>query len=570
VTTFLYDKVGNRQSVTRANAAGVMFSTTIYTYDLLNRLTDITNLNGSNGLVSKSHYGLRADGKRQSVTETGQATSGGTTNYTYDDQGKLTQEAGPYATIAYGYDNVGNRLTKTVTGAAASTPATLANGITLVNGTTSYAYDNNDRITSQTGTALAVTHTYDADGNETTVNGQTALYDFENHLVSLGSVASYVYDADGNRVSVTGPSANGTVTTNYVVDPSLPYASVIEEYAGSSTTPSARYDYGDDLVRMDRSSGVYYYIYDGLGSTRQLVNTSGTVTDSYGYSAFGEMAAHTGNTVNPFLFNAQQFDGASGDYYLRARYYDQSNGRFISQDPFGGRNADPVSLHRYLYTSDDPSNRVDPGGKDDLPETIEATTEETGLGAKEGAVQAQVSRTILSQIYGAAFRSLQYSALRSLGSAATTAAVGIGVDAFYLQQLKQTSQGSDLVYHYTDKKSAEEIQRTGEMKTTDNYRGTQYTFPPGAYATDIAPFDSEWLDGAAPTAATKSNLSAYFKGGLVDIDKVSWYVAIDITEDSFRRLEYPGIDHFYIKDGPQGGTVPVTVSSIGFNPMPDR
>ena len=128
---------------------------------------------------------------------------------------------------------------------------------------------------------------------------------------------------------------------------------------------AARYDYGDDLVRMDRGSGVYYCLYDGLGSTRQLVNPDGTVTVSYGYTAFGEMAAHTGSTANPFLFNAQQLDGASGDYYLRARYYDQSNGRFISQDPYSGCNNDPVSLHRCLYASGDPVNRIDPGGSDD-------------------------------------------------------------------------------------------------------------------------------------------------------------------------------------------------------------
>ena len=148
----------------------------------------------------------------------------------------------------------------------------------------------------------------------------------------------------------------------------MPYASVVEEYAGASTTPSARYDYGDDLVRMDRGSGVYYYIYDGLGSTRQLVSTTGAVTDGYAYSAFGEMASRisTGTpTVNPFLFNAQQFDQASGTYYLRARYYDQSNGRFISQDPFAGQTEDPITLHRYLYASCDPVNRVDPGGEFD-------------------------------------------------------------------------------------------------------------------------------------------------------------------------------------------------------------
>ena len=151
----------------------------------------------------------------------------------------------------------------------------------------------------------------------------------------------------------------------YVVGTSLPYASVVEEYSGTSTTPSARYDYGDDLVRMDRG-GVYYYIYDGLGSARQLVNTSGAVADAYSYDAFGEMALHTGSTQNPFLSNAQQFDGASGDYYLRARYYDQGNGRFISQDPFNGKSANSVSLQRYLYASNDPVDRIDPSGREDL------------------------------------------------------------------------------------------------------------------------------------------------------------------------------------------------------------
>ncbi len=363
VTTFGYDKVGNRLSVTRTNAAGTVFSTTGYGYDTLNRLTDITNKNASSAVVSSFHYGLRLDGKRGSVTD-----ASGLTVYTYDDSGKLVEEAGPYADIKYGYDNVGNRLTRTVTG---STTALLPNG------TTTSTYDQNDRLTSGS-------HTYGADGNETTVNGQAASYDFENHLVSLGSVANYIYDADGNRVS----ASSGGATTSYAVDTSLPYASVVEEYAGTSATPSARYDYGDDLVRMDRGSGVYYYLYDGLGSTRQLVNASGTVTDSYGYSAFGELASHTGSTVNPFLFNAQQFDQASGDYFLRARYYDQTSGRFISQDPYSGSNSDPVSLHRYMYAHDDSVDRVDPSGNFDVG--LFATTVATAISDQFDSLQSSV------------------------------------------------------------------------------------------------------------------------------------------------------------------------------------
>ncbi len=53
-----------------------------------------------------------------------------------------------------------------------------------------------------------------------------------------------------------------------------------------------------------------------------------------------------------------------GLYFLRARYYDPQAGRFLSHDPLLGNNENPVSLHRYLYTSADPVNRVDPTGRD--------------------------------------------------------------------------------------------------------------------------------------------------------------------------------------------------------------
>jgi len=340
-TTFAYDNAGNRQSVTRRTQPGTLFSATAYTYDALNRLTNLANKDGAGNNVSNYLYTLRADGKRMSVAESGPSTSGGTTTYTYDDSGKLTQESGSYGTVAYGYDNVGNRLTKNVSG---STTAALVNGQTIS------TYDANDRLTTPG-------HSYDADGNETTVNGQAASYDFENHLIGLSGGTTYTYDADGSRVGAT----TGGAAASYLVDTSLPYASVVEEYSGS--TLAARYDYGDDLVRMDRAGGVYYYLYDGLGSTRQLVGTNGSVTDSYYYDGFGTGLTRTGSTVNPFLFNAQQFDTASGDYYLRARYYDPTSGRFLSQDPYSGSNDDPISLHRYLYADADPINIVDPSGE---------------------------------------------------------------------------------------------------------------------------------------------------------------------------------------------------------------
>ena len=314
----------------------------------------------TNSLISDYLYHFRAGGKRLSVAESGPATTSSTTGYTHDDAGRLTQESGAYGTIAYGYDNVGNRLTRTVSGSA--TPA-------LANGTTVNTYDANDRLTSGA-------HSYDFDGNELLVNGVQASYDFENHLVQLGTrdYTAYAYDADGNRLSVStrqwapGTAPAGAVsgtTTFYLVDPAATYARVVlESIGGYSPT---RYEYGDDLLRMVGTGGASsYYLYDGLGSTRQLTDVSGAVTDSYLYDAYGVGLARTGSTANSFLFQGQQYDAASGTYYLRARYYDQSSGRFISQDPFDGNSDDPISLHRYLYANDDPADNSDPSGQETL------------------------------------------------------------------------------------------------------------------------------------------------------------------------------------------------------------
>jgi|GEM_PF-6200892 RHS repeat-associated protein len=54
--------------------------------------------------------------------------------------------------------------------------------------------------------------------------------------------------------------------------------------------------------------------------------------------------------------------GGEGVYFLRARYYQPSNGRFVSQDPWQGDEKQPLSLNKYAYVSGDSINFVDPGG----------------------------------------------------------------------------------------------------------------------------------------------------------------------------------------------------------------
>ena len=55
------------------------------------------------------------------------------------------------------------------------------------------------------------------------------------------------------------------------------------------------------------------------------------------------------------LFTGEQRDADSGLCYLRARYYDPSIGRFLSQDPLPGGNL-------YAYVGNSPVNFTDPSG----------------------------------------------------------------------------------------------------------------------------------------------------------------------------------------------------------------
>jgi RHS repeat-associated protein len=98
----------------------------------------------------------------------------------------------------------------------------------------------------------------------------------------------------------------------------------------------------------------FYYHTDGLGSTTAITSSTGAVVKTYQYDVFGAIRAQTGTQPNEFTFTGEQVDG-SGLQYLRARYYDNVAGRFVTQDPL------PL-LQRYPYVGDNPVNYVDPYG----------------------------------------------------------------------------------------------------------------------------------------------------------------------------------------------------------------
>lgn len=57
-----------------------------------------------------------------------------------------------------------------------------------------------------------------------------------------------------------------------------------------------------------------------------------------------------------FQFSKEQNDSENNLYFLRARYYDPSIGRFISKDPVKGPLTNPQSQNPYAYSLNNPIN----------------------------------------------------------------------------------------------------------------------------------------------------------------------------------------------------------------------
>ncbi|MEM6251324.1 MAG: DUF4114 domain-containing protein [Cyanobacteria bacterium P01_D01_bin.156] len=355
LTTYTYDAVRNLIQTAFPNSV-------IETreYDPLNRLLFLENRNDDE-VLSSYRYTLDPVGNRTKVEE----NSGRIVEYDYDALYQIERETISDAVngnriIEYNFDNVGNRLEHSDS----------------LEGTTTYTYDNNDRLLTETLNGLVTKYRYDDNGNlrvklQNGENAATYQWNAEGELVAVDIVEGgetgrieYQYDHEGIRVSIT---VNGEETHFLVDKTQQEYVQVIEEYR-SSDQVLASYVHGLDLVSQKQDDEHFFYQVDGLGSTRILTNLSGVATDRYIYDAYGQPLYSIEDTNNNYLFTGEQFDSETGLTYLRARYYDPATGRFTSQDPFDGYPAFPETLHDYFYAINNPINFIDPSGRVVFPE----------------------------------------------------------------------------------------------------------------------------------------------------------------------------------------------------------
>jgi RHS repeat-associated protein len=82
----------------------------------------------------------------------------------------------------------------------------------------------------------------------------------------------------------------------------------------------------------------------------------GASAQTYTFDSFGKQTASSGSLTNPFQYTGREFDPETSLYYYRARCYDPSTGRFLSEDPAR------LEPNAFAYAANSPVNFTDPTG----------------------------------------------------------------------------------------------------------------------------------------------------------------------------------------------------------------
>lgn len=70
---------------------------------------------------------------------------------------------------------------------------------------------------------------------------------------------------------------------------------------------------GNQLISQTRGSTTNYFLQDGQDSTCALTNsTTGAITDTYSYNAFGKLFLSTEATTAAYRYMDQQLDMSTG------------------------------------------------------------------------------------------------------------------------------------------------------------------------------------------------------------------------------------------------------------------
>ncbi len=258
-----------------------------------------------------------------------------------------------------------------------------------------YEYDLNGRLsTVWTDGVVSSSYAYDLNGNRSARNGEPALYDAQDRLLSQGDL-SVAWSRNGHRTSRTKNSettvyaydVRGVLTgvslpgreLEYVLDPLgrrigvrsggalvkgwLWWKDRIVAEVGPDSVVTARFIYGADVLTpalMVQGTNTYRMVTDERSSVRWVINVAdGAVAQALEYDEFGRVLSDTNPGFQPFGFGGGHQDAETGLVRFGLRDYDPETGQWMARDPilFAGRQS---SL--YAYVGNDPVNHLDPMG----------------------------------------------------------------------------------------------------------------------------------------------------------------------------------------------------------------
>ena len=323
---------------------------TAYTYDGDGNIRTLETRAGENVLLS---FAYRYDGNGNRTAKTGMqagVTLGGVTSeitagnnalelsYAYDVRGQLLEERRNGASVCYAYDKAGNRIRKTD-----------------AQGEIRYLYNAKNQLVEEESPADRKQFSYDRQGGiieEKNLAG-IRLFSYNSRRqqtrveTETGSVQENRYDAEGLRFELL---ENGRRTSFVYHDGELLQEEGREEQKTS-------YHLGAGMEAFRRGQELSYYHRDEQLSTALVTDGQGEIRNSYQYDAFGIPLETTEQLNNRIRYTGQQYDDVTGQYYLRARYYNPVAGRFMQEDVYQGD-----GLNLYAYCGNNPVVYDDPSG----------------------------------------------------------------------------------------------------------------------------------------------------------------------------------------------------------------
>lgn len=245
--------------------------------------------------------------------------------------------------VEFRYDEIGNRISVYNNGDPTFYSVNSVNEYTTV-GTIAPQYDNN--------------------GNLSQINGWSYAYDALNRLIFASNdiVQTHFFYDSKNRVVARHIDGEISLHTYNAWN-------LIEERNGSDQL-TVTYIHGrktDEIAAMENRHGVFYPLYDALGSVTMITNQDGDIVERYNYSPFGKVRILNSkgeeleeSTIgNRWMFSGREWLTGMGLYDYRNRMYSPKLGRFLQTDPirFGGND---MNLYRYAFNN--PVRFTDPYG----------------------------------------------------------------------------------------------------------------------------------------------------------------------------------------------------------------